>query len=445
MPKSVLYKNHFRTTNDVLSGSEDDSEGAFTEAPAWGRLPKVTVARAYLLFAGIVAFGYIITFAWRRSPWPLGDWLINYSGGFVRRGLPGFCIHLIAPQFHMSLVAGAASLQAACILCLVAGLWPLMSQIFRPGSALWERALLFSPATLAFFWLDPSLILRKEIGLFAVLCVLILLLRHRPAVSDPWVSIFLSLACPALLLSHEGLVCYMPYVAAVVALGLRDLMRAFKVCVVPGVLSVAAVAVASTHPGNQIISSKICASIGGPSELCQGPIGYIGISSSQYAGEVAGLFQDKRLVVVFLITGFLALLPTLAGLLDFWKKPVSRNTKAVLPATFILSAALSIVLFVQAQDWSRWIYIHIMCLMLMLFFAVDQRANDLRVSEKAVIVKRSRKWVFVATLAVIVYATTWRLPEWILLGARDYRPFGYSNLLQRVDRHSGALSGDLRR
>ena len=34
--------------------------------------------------------------------WTVGEWLISYSGGFVRRGLPGEIIHFISSKFSIS-------------------------------------------------------------------------------------------------------------------------------------------------------------------------------------------------------------------------------------------------------------------------------------------------------------------------------------------------------
>jgi len=36
------------------------------------------------------------------SSWTIGEWLISYAGGFVRRGLPGELIHLISENFEIS-------------------------------------------------------------------------------------------------------------------------------------------------------------------------------------------------------------------------------------------------------------------------------------------------------------------------------------------------------
>ncbi len=41
----------------------------------------------------------------------------------------------------------------------------------------------------------------------------------------------------------------------------------------------------------------------------------------------------------------------------------------------------------------------------------------------------------VAVAGLVLYATTWHLPEWILPGAREYTPFGYKGLVLRLERH----------
>ena len=36
------------------------------------------------------------------NSWTVGEWLISYAGGFVRRGLPGELIHFISNKFSLS-------------------------------------------------------------------------------------------------------------------------------------------------------------------------------------------------------------------------------------------------------------------------------------------------------------------------------------------------------
>ncbi len=36
------------------------------------------------------------------NSWTVGEWLISYAGGFVRRGLPGEIIHFISNKYYFS-------------------------------------------------------------------------------------------------------------------------------------------------------------------------------------------------------------------------------------------------------------------------------------------------------------------------------------------------------
>ena len=390
--------------------------------------------RAYVCFAGLVAVCYAIAFSLRTAPWPLSDWLINFEGGFVRRGLPGESLLLVSRVLHVPLAWSVASLQIACILCLTVSLWWVAGKVFSKATPVWQKALLLSPATLGFFWFDPGLILRKEIALFAVMGLLILLLRQGSSTSDVMLAIFLSVSCPLLLFAHEGLVCYMPYVFALVALARQSLRSAFLVCVIPALLSLVPVLIAVHYPGDGATANMICRSVGGPATgLCTGPIYYIGISRTVYEAEVRSLMHDSRMMFAFGITTMLALLPVIAGLIDLWRKPVSAQTRFVLPACFAASALASTILFVEAQDWTRWIYIHMMCLMLVLFFAVMQRRSAELTTGPLVLFWRKRT---AAAILLFLYATLWHLPEWVIAGAREYRPFGYESLLRRASHHS---------
>ena len=41
------------------------------------------------LFIGAFIIQVFSAFGWGHESWQMTDWLINYEGGFVRRGLPG--------------------------------------------------------------------------------------------------------------------------------------------------------------------------------------------------------------------------------------------------------------------------------------------------------------------------------------------------------------------
>ena len=99
-----------------------------------------------------------------------GDWLINYAGGFVRRGLFGEIALRVGDLLHVSPVWIAFFVPAAAMLWLVAVVVRWFYQTDRdPGWLL----LLLSPTFLMFWVLTGKGILRKEVLAFAALALLI--------------------------------------------------------------------------------------------------------------------------------------------------------------------------------------------------------------------------------------------------------------------------------
>jgi len=161
----------------------------------------------------------------------VGDWLINYSGGFVRRGLPGSLVMLLHRGTGAPLPWVAFSLQVSVFLVFLACVYQLAKGIR------WSylmTAVLLSPATLAFTVLDPTFAgLRKEILLFAALGVTIWALMSD-RLKDRQLSVMLSILVVGVTLSHEAmLVVAGPYLFAAVLIHTMSLRRAIRICVLP--------------------------------------------------------------------------------------------------------------------------------------------------------------------------------------------------------------------
>jgi hypothetical protein len=99
----------------------------------------------------------------------MGDWLINYSAGFVRRGLIGAVALLIARWTHLSSILLIFVLQVASFLLFIACAYRLTRNLH------WDFALstlLLSPAAFSFMLINHSTDFRKEVLLFGVLALL---------------------------------------------------------------------------------------------------------------------------------------------------------------------------------------------------------------------------------------------------------------------------------
>ena len=101
--------------------------------------------------------------------WRSGDWLINYGGGFIRRGLLGELMLRITPTNVPATLWAVFAVQSACYAILVA----YFVRFLRHANHSWGAvALACSPAGIAFMGWDPQGGFRKEIIGLAALALL---------------------------------------------------------------------------------------------------------------------------------------------------------------------------------------------------------------------------------------------------------------------------------
>jgi hypothetical protein len=94
------------------------------------------------------------------SPFKTGDWLINYSGGFVRRGFAG------QVAIFISTVSGIDILNLVFfgqVFLFLFYILTILFLVFKTKSNQYLYAILFSPTFLLFYLLDPQASFRKEI------------------------------------------------------------------------------------------------------------------------------------------------------------------------------------------------------------------------------------------------------------------------------------------
>ncbi len=333
--------------------------------------------RLYLLFVAVVTGGIGLNNLRLGSDWAIADWLINYTGGFVRRGLTGQ-LALALASLHLSPSVAILLLQYLLYAAILISVWQLLR---NTRWTVWLVALVFSPATLAFQVLDPSFGFRKDILFLAELAILLLLLRRRPPVRDLWITLYLCLFSTACILSHEGLVAYIPYLVAALAIALRDLRRT-ALCAIPVALcSLAAAALVSRFPGTLQTSQTVCRSLGytfstAPGTFCSGAIAYLSRDPAYARAQVLDVIRGEHYATLMPRLALLALLPVILAAIALWRIPSLRRDLLAVAASALLSFAASAILFVYGTDWTRWIYLHAFSLALLLLFLNDRQQRE---------------------------------------------------------------------
>ncbi len=147
--------------------------------------------------------------------WAYTDWLIDYSQGFIRRGLSGEIFRLVPAAIPP--IEFVAVLSWVLILAVVAGYIHLLARSRKILHPLTLFGLLFLPSLFMFYLHDHNAIARKEIlGYVTVLLHLLIIERLIP-VSDGsalpngivkhyvwWLLPINVLLLPAVVLIHEG-------------------------------------------------------------------------------------------------------------------------------------------------------------------------------------------------------------------------------------------------
>ena len=359
-----------------------------------------------------------------KSDWSIADWLINYEGGFVRRGLPGQVFWLTGRLLHLSPIVPLVALQLTLYAIFFYATWRLAS---RSRWQFWVFALLFSPATLAFQVLDPPAGFRKETILFAGLGLLLLVIR-RPA--PKLHSAALTCLVTVAVLSHESLGLYAPYYAGAVWLAYGSWTAARKVLIVPGIVLAAVTLLAVSHPGNRHVAEAICSSLGARltepnAGICGGSIYSIGTDQAYARMDVATSITMFHYWSIYPITLVLTMLPAGFGLASLRRDPATRRAANGLLVTLACAVLTSIPLFVVGTDWGRWIYMHAVCLMLLLLF-IDGRDQAGRRDESPAIALRPMRPQ--AVLLLVCYSCLWTLPHNGMFPCK----FGYIDLTRYV-------------
>ena len=91
------------------------------------------------------------------NSWTVGEWLISYAGGFVRRGLPGQIIHFVSSTFGVSPILLVWLLSIAALGSLATVLFYFCKDLFEK-SFLLSQLIILAPIAEDFFVRKDSLI-----------------------------------------------------------------------------------------------------------------------------------------------------------------------------------------------------------------------------------------------------------------------------------------------
>lgn len=151
-----------------------------------------------LLLGCAVVMQALASFSWGHGSFQMTEWLINYAGGFVRRGLPGSVAGVVSEATGIRANVLVIIASFACFLGL--GLW-----LLRKATGTFPAMLILSCVVMGIPAYQDSIVRKDCLGLLLFLgCV-----KAQESVASPaWRFVVLNLLSIVAILSHETFAFY---------------------------------------------------------------------------------------------------------------------------------------------------------------------------------------------------------------------------------------------
>ncbi len=347
----------------------------------------------FLIFIFITTIAGAICSYFEYNSWKIGDWLINYQGGFVRRGLIGEVIlklsHLTDINPGIYLVIFLSSFYA---IFLFFSYKLLMLQ----DRLLPYILLIFSPFIFTFQLYDITGGFRKEIIYFALLSFIVWIAKVEDAKKFEKIFYITLLLYPLLILTHEMLIIYIPIILIVYLYKIKLTLKKIAILALFLIPSLVALIALKLHMGTPNQIDEIFHSI----QAENYPINKISLYwldkniSFGINSVIKHLKVDNYIYYLFFIPlALIAYIPIVDRL-----KLLLKDRLIIF--LFSLSIIFTIAISAIAVDWGRFIYIILVSIFLLSLLPNEKltRYSNKRVSSSIIIF-------------FLIYTLLWHIPH----------------------------------
>ncbi len=310
----------------------------------------------WFLFIYIITIFIIMKAYKAHDAWLIGDWLINYRSGFIRRGLLGEIF------YHLSLTTG---INPGVFVALLQGFLYFIFYLFsyfliKELKSIYKfLPLIFSPVIFAFQINCFAGACRKEILLLSSLVFLSYLKIKDQKWFDKYITFYLYFY-PILILSHEALAVFFPYVLLLISITNKNTFSRFNFKIIFAICinftSFLFVIFFSKKSYNDIyIILKSLDYLGyhvsgGIFNYLYKPLGF---------GFQKVLFHVKNGYIPWYFISFILCLIALIPLRNQIFCAIDQIKKNKVLIFLVITILIgNIFLFLFAIDWGRWIYIN---------------------------------------------------------------------------------------
>ena len=308
----------------------------------------------YLKIYLIILYLFAVFFFFQKYnnyvEWTISEWLINYQGGFTRRGLIGEIVFQISKLSSLTIRETILTFQITTYLLYFYLLYKFLKD--TNNNILFIFAI-FSPLFVIYPIAEVEVLGRKEIFIYVsfLLVVNIFSIKNIQNRHYFYFSIILMISC----LIWEGFVIYISYFIFILILKNnlvlnKSFLTKLTISLIP--LSISFYFV-FFHRLDENGLKMMCQSI----NECYGAISYLNRSLSSNISEVTSKFQISFLIryIIVLIIGFFPLFLLIKNSKLNYKQKFKNDYFYLI--FFIIIFTPSLIFYYIAQDWGRWVSI----------------------------------------------------------------------------------------
>lgn len=298
----------------------------------------------YLLIVvfAVCSTGVIVTNSTIVNPYTLGEWLINYAGGFVRRGLSGSLVLLVAEWTGL---APKLLLNAALAFLFALNLL-LVGMLFRHIGFLRAYWFLFAPAL--FLMVPTDVVNRKENIFYLLLLIHALLFLRGGLLLNTFEKYFLPILGLIATLIHELYVFILPFHFLII-LQRADRPNTLYVLLLNS-LPVAGFMLALLFPGTIVQRAAMCSELAKSWISCEGGLQAIGLSAHHSIATSVSVLNDTYSLqsywLVYGLTNLVTFILFRSSLLHLAKQGGMK--------LFIFANIMFPIVFITGWDIGRW-------------------------------------------------------------------------------------------
>jgi hypothetical protein len=367
-----------------------------------------------LVVAFIFQISKFYTFYKEYSDWQYADWLINYQGGFIRRGLIGellFKIHNILSVNLDILVYSFVILLYSFLLIL------LIRSIKYLDTSKIDALIFLSPGFFLYPIMNSEIIGRKEILLFVILGIFVFFEKY---LKDRYLFFIILFSILLLSLTHTGLFFYSQYLIFLYFLirsNRNKKITFFEIfIVIIYLLSLFSLLYSTGSTKIQVI--EICNSIKNFVKddcVSRGQFFWLYQPLQKYV-DVKSSIDLSRNLIIYLLSLFSVFI-FISLKLYFSKFKSSFNYLNLLNpfVIFLLLFVFTIPIYIVGIDWGRYISMSYFCTYFLYIYLIKQKMIFFNLKNSFFKKKISKNLFFIF---VFIYAFTWTFPFY---GANNFK------------------------